>query len=151
MFDLILKNGFVVDGTGAPGFKGDVAVENGKIARMGGNIDAPAREIIDATGLVIAPGFIECHTHSDPRVFIGTDSVNFLEQGSTTQIAGNCGSHPAPFYDGAMQSNRNRTPPEEFAKWIEKAKTPATFMKAAREQTYGTNFASRRPHSLKVR
>lgn len=141
MYDLILKNGLIVDGTGAPGFVGDVAVRDGKIARIAKCIDESAKETIDVSGLVVSPGFIESHTHSDPRVFIGTDSVNFLEQGSTTQIAGNCGSHPAPFYDGAMQSNRNRTPPEEFAKWIEKAKTPTSFMAAAKEQTYGTNFA----------
>ena len=147
MYDILLKNGLIVDGTGAPGFVGDVAVCDGKIAKIAENINDTAKEIIDVTGLVVAPGFIECHTHSDPRVFIGTDSVNFLEQGSTTQIAGNCGSHPAPFYDGAMQSNRNRTPPEEFAKWIEKAKTPTSFMAAAKEQTYGTNFAFLMGHS----
>ena len=147
MYDVLLKNGLIVDGTGAPGFVGDVAVEKGKIVKIAAKIDDPAKETIDVSGLVVSPGFIECHTHSDPRVFIGTDSVNFLEQGSTTQIAGNCGSHPAPFYDGAMQSNRNRTSPEEFAKWIEKAKTPTTFMQAAREQTYGTNFAFLMGHS----
>lgn len=147
MYDILLKNGLIVDGTGAPGFTGDVAVADGKIVRIAARIDENAGEVIDVSGLVVAPGFIECHTHSDPRVFTGTDSVNFLEQGSTTQIAGNCGTHPAPFYDGAMQSNRNRTPPEEFAKWIEKAKTPTSFMAAAKEQTYGTNFAFLMGHS----
>ena len=150
MYDLILKNGLIVDGTGAPGFVGDLAVCDGKIAKIAKiakNIDAPAKETIDVTGLVVAPGFIECHTHSDPRGFTGSGSENFLEQGSTTQIAGNCGTHPAPYYDGAMQSYRNRMSPEDFAVWAKKAETPTSFMATAKEQSYGTNFAFLMGHS----
>lgn len=147
MYDLLLKNGLIVDGTGAPGFMGNVAVSDGKIRKIGKSIDEPAKETIDVTNLVIAPGFIECHTHSDPCAFTGSGSVNFLEQGSTTQIAGNCGVHPAPYYDGAMQSKRNRMTPEDFAEWAKKAETPTSFIAAAKGQSYGTNFAFFMGHS----
>ena len=65
MYDLLIKNGTVVDGTGAPRFQADVAVKDGKIARIAPEIAEEAETVIDAKGLVVAPGFIDTHTHSD--------------------------------------------------------------------------------------
>ena len=69
MYDLLIKNGTVVDGTGAPRFQADVAVKDGKIARIAPEIAEGAETVIDARGLVVAPGFIDTHTHSDGTVF----------------------------------------------------------------------------------
>ena len=61
--DLVIKHGKIIDGTGNPWFYGDVAVKNGKVYKVGNLFNLPARTILDATGLVIAPGFIDVHTH----------------------------------------------------------------------------------------
>ena len=61
----IFKNGLVVDGSGRPGYHADVAIRDGLIVEIGALKEAPVREVIDATGLVVAPGFIDIHTHSD--------------------------------------------------------------------------------------
>ena len=63
-YDLLIKNGTIVDGLRMPAFKGDIGVRNGKIAAMG-NIQGTATRVIDATGLIVAPGFMDIHTHYD--------------------------------------------------------------------------------------
>lgn len=99
MYDLLIKNGTVVDGTGAPRFQADVAVKDGKIARIAPGIAEEAETVIDARGLVVAPGFIDTHTHSDGTVFSPeTTGYNHLEDGATTELAGQCGSMAAPYY-----------------------------------------------------
>jgi N-acyl-D-amino-acid deacylase len=90
-YDLVVVNGRVVDGTGAPARTTNVAVRDGRIAAFGVPADAPARERLDARGLVVAPGFIDVHTHADdvdeqPR------AENFVRMGVTTVVAGNCGT-----------------------------------------------------------
>ena len=95
MYDLILKNGLIVDGTGNAPYIGNVAVKDGKIAAVGGVID-DAKECIDATGLAITPGFIDSHSHSDGGLFRFPQQKEKLEQGITTAVAGQCGTSPAP-------------------------------------------------------
>ncbi|HEX9941375.1 MAG TPA: D-aminoacylase [Thermoanaerobaculia bacterium] len=90
-YDLLIRNGTVVDGSGAPAFQADVAVKDGRIVRIGHLRNASAKRTLDASGLVVAPGFIDVHTHADdlakkPR------AENFLRMGVTTIVAGNCGS-----------------------------------------------------------
>ena len=65
MDDLIIRGGEIIDGTGGPAYSGDVAVQGGRIVAIGDSSGREARRIIDATGQVIAPGFIDIHTHSD--------------------------------------------------------------------------------------
>ena len=120
MFDIIIKNGLIVDGSGNPAFYADLAVKDGKIAKIAPAIREEAAEIIDASGLQVAPGFIDNHSHSDSSVFTGSDSYNYLEQGVTTQIAGQCGSSPAPFSETELADAKKKLPPEEFAKWAER-------------------------------
>lgn len=99
MYDLLIKNGTVIDGTGAPRFRADVAVKDGVIAKIAKTITEPAKREIDASGLFVTPGFIDVHTHSDGTVFkADSTGYNHLEDGSTTELAGQCGAMAAPYY-----------------------------------------------------
>ena len=95
MHDLILKNGVIVDGTGAPGFRGDVAVKNGVIVEVG-QVSGPAARTLDADGALITPGFVDIHTHYDGQVswdsVLAPSSIN----GVTSVAMGNCGVGFAP-------------------------------------------------------
>jgi N-acyl-D-amino-acid deacylase len=91
-FDIILKNGKIIDGTGNPWFYGDVGIVNNKIVDIGDLSKKKARRIIDASGLVIAPGFIDVHTHIEGDEKRTPTADNFIYDGVTTVITGNCGS-----------------------------------------------------------
>ena len=94
---ILFKGGNVIDGTGAPAFKGDVLVDGERIAAVGADISAQADEVVDCTGLTVAPGFIDAHSHND--FFYDYEDAEkyyapFLRQGITTQVTGNCGFSP---------------------------------------------------------
>jgi len=88
-FDLVIRHGSVVDGTGRPAFAADVAVKDGRIALIG-RVEGTAPTEIDATGLIVAPGFIDVHTHAD-EVAEKPRAENFLRMGVTSIVVGNCG------------------------------------------------------------
>lgn len=96
---LLLKNGRVVDGTGGPWFRADVAIDNGRVAQIGELDDARADRVIDVANRVVAPGFIDIHSHCD-FILPLPDQAEFLKhfaaQGITTLVVGNCGYAPAP-------------------------------------------------------
>src|SRR3990167_3496735 len=94
-FDLIIRGGRVVDGTGAPAFDGDVAVSGGKIAAVG-QVDGEAARVIEAEGMAVTPGFIDVHSHDDIAL-INMPGMDFkAAQGVTTVVCGNCGAGAAP-------------------------------------------------------
>src|SRR6267142_279941 len=95
-FDLLIRNASIVDGTGAPRFRGDVGVVGDRIARIGDLGAASAGTDIDAGGLVVAPGFIDAHTHDDRLMLSGGEMAPKVSQGITTVIGGNCGVSLAP-------------------------------------------------------
>ncbi len=90
--DILIKSGKIIDGTGNSWYYGNVAVKNGKIYRIGRDADLPAKKIIDAAGLIIAPGFIDVHTHLEGDEAKNPEATNFILDGVTTCITGNCGS-----------------------------------------------------------
>lgn len=98
MFDIIIKNGKVVDGTGNPWFKADLGIKNGKIAKIGRLDSFEAEKTLDAKGLVVCPGFIDIHNHSDLAVLLNPKLESAVRQGVTTLVIGNCGISPAPVH-----------------------------------------------------
>ncbi|MEZ5419576.1 MAG: D-aminoacylase [Vicinamibacterales bacterium] len=92
-FDVLVRGGSVVDGTGAPARRADVGIRAGRIAEVGTLTGAAADRVIDAAGLVVAPGFIDVHTHAD-ELAEHPAAEHFARMGVTTVIAGNCGSSP---------------------------------------------------------
>ncbi|MCA8020169.1 N-acyl-D-amino-acid deacylase family protein [Burkholderia metallica] len=95
-FDVILRGGALIDGTGAARFDADLGVTGARIAAIGDLRDASAARVIDAAGQVVAPGFIDSHTHDDAFVLTDPDVEPKVAQGVTTVIAGNCGISLAP-------------------------------------------------------
>ena len=96
MFDLVIKNGHIVDGTGNPWFPADVGVKDGLIIKVGDLSAAAAERTIDATGHVVSPGFIDIHNHSDQQVLTNPRAENYIRQGVTTIVIGNCGHSAVP-------------------------------------------------------
>src|SRR4051794_3689015 len=95
-FDLVIRNGRIVDGTGSPWYRGDVAIRGDTIARIAPRIDAPATRVIDAGGRVVAPGFIDLHTHARRGIMEVPTAENYVRQGVTTIMEGPDGSSPIP-------------------------------------------------------
>lgn len=91
-FDLLIRNGRLLDGTGNPWVQGDVGIRKGKIVAVGILPDAKARTIIDARGQIVAPGFIDVHAHVEGSLEETSTADNFLYDGVTTIITGNCGN-----------------------------------------------------------
>ena len=92
--DLVIKGGTVVDGTGAQPFIADVAVNDGRIVAVGDGVDG--RESIDARNRIVAPGFVDIHTHYDAQVFWDPGLTSSCWHGVTSVVAGNCGFSIAP-------------------------------------------------------
>lgn len=95
MYDLVLKGGLLYDGTGAKPYRANLCVAGGKIARITGELPQAA-EILDVTGLAVAPGFIDTHTHSDTSHLDPAPALSQVAQGVTTELAGNCGGSVMP-------------------------------------------------------
>ncbi len=91
---LVLQGATIVDGSGTPGLRGDVAIAAGRIVQVGKVDHVAGAEVLDATGLVVAPGFIDLHNHSDRAVLEHPQVANYLHQGATTLLCGNCGGSP---------------------------------------------------------
>jgi N-acyl-D-amino-acid deacylase len=96
MFDLLIRGGTVIDGTGAPAQRADVGVRHGRIAAVGDLAGQRAGTVVDADGRTVSPGFIDIHTHSDFNLPVNPVAAGKLVQGVTTEVTGNCGFSPAP-------------------------------------------------------
>ncbi len=99
-FDILIRGGNVLDGTGSPARAADIGIQRRRIARVGKLARAPAHRTIDAKGLFVAPGFIDIHTHSDIGILVEPTAECAVRQGVTTHVIGNCGDSPAPISEG---------------------------------------------------
>ncbi|MDH5790664.1 MAG: D-aminoacylase [Candidatus Bathyarchaeota archaeon] len=110
MYDIVFKHGRVVDGTRNPWFRADVAVAKGKIAAVSRHVGDEAERVIDASGLVIAPGFIDLHTHTDRSILTNKRATSSVMAGVTTEGVGNCGSSAYCFTPEYLDNMRARVP-----------------------------------------
>ena len=109
-YDLVLKNGRIVDGTGGPWFRADLAIRGDSIARIAPSINGPARRTIDAANLVVAPGFIDIHTHAGRAIFQVPTADNYVRQGVTLIMEGADGGGPS----------MGGSPPVPIKPWLDK-------------------------------
>jgi len=110
MFDLIIKGGRVIDGTGKLRFKADVGIKGEKIAKIGRLDKEKAQTVIGASRLVVSPGFIDMHSHSDLMLLINPKAESKIRQGVTTEVIGNCGDSAAPLNDFLKEEMRKTFP-----------------------------------------
>ena len=107
MYDVVIRGGTVIDGTGRPGYRADVAVQEGRIAAIG-EISGDSAKTLDAGGLAVSPGFIDAHAHSDACFLRDDSGASKLYQGITTEVSGNCGSSPFPAAPGVEEEGEWR-------------------------------------------
>ncbi|MCW4051362.1 MAG: D-aminoacylase [Candidatus Bathyarchaeota archaeon] len=100
-YDILIKNGRVMDGSGNPWYKADVAVKGDKIEAIGDL--SKATKVIDAKNNIVAPGFIDIHSHSDMPILIDPRGLSKIHQGVTTEVIGQCGNSAAPMYPSVKE------------------------------------------------
>ncbi len=105
-FDLVIRGGEILDGTGAPAFRADVGIVGDAIAAIGAIPAEQGRRLIDAAGHAVCPGFIDIHTHSDGDIFVHPTADSRVRQGVTTEVTGNCGSSAAPLLGAGAEERR---------------------------------------------
>ena len=137
-YDLLIKGGHIIDGSGSPWFEGEVAVKAGKIAAVGRLVNPTARRVIDATGLVVAPGFIDLHTHSDYTLLVDGDGQSKIRQGVTTEIIGEDAS-AGPFTSPSQPDVSKSPRPSNFKRNWE---TLAQYFDVLRKSGTSLNVAS---------
>jgi len=135
--DLLIRGGHVVDGTGAPGRDADVSVRGGRIAAIEPRSSRSARRVLDARGLVVAPGLIDIHTHSDFTLPLNPRAESKIRQGVTTEVVGNCGFSVAPALPGRVEMLREYL--ASSAPWL-----------SFRESTFADYVAAFPPTSVNV-
>ena len=103
-YDIIIKNGKIIDGTGSPALSNDIGILSDKIVAIGDLSTAATETIIDARDMIISPGFIDIHTHTDTELLVNPNAESKILQGVTTEISGNCGSSPFPLNEEGFAS-----------------------------------------------
>ena len=111
--NIIIKNGEIIDGTGKPGYNADIVIEKDRIASIGNTDSKNAENVLDASGLVVAPGFVDIHSHSDYYLLIDPRAESKIMQGVTTEVGGNCGYSAAPIF-GELLKERRKSYLEQF-------------------------------------
>lgn len=138
--DVLLRGGTVVDGSGGPARRADVAITGDRISAVGDLAGWTGERVLDAAGLVVAPGFIDMHTHSDLSLLIDPRAESKIRQGVTTEVIGQCGSSPAPAPEGRRELLRG-----DFGTWGEEVEWTwgsfAQYLEALRSKGTSVNVA----------
>jgi N-acyl-D-aspartate/D-glutamate deacylase len=116
-FDVLLRNGRVLDGAGNPWFKADIAIKDGRISKIERIGSDRASRTIDVGGLIICPGFIDMHNHSDFSLLVDPKMESKVRQGVTTDVNGNCGNSPAPVNENVLKFRELKDISEEEVDW----------------------------------
>jgi N-acyl-D-amino-acid deacylase len=147
-YDLVIRDATIVDGTRAPRFQADVAIRNGLIEKIGTSGIETSGRVIEASGKILAPGFIDAHTHDDRLMLSGPDMAPKVSQGVTTVVAGNCGISLAPALRGTPQ---RVTPPldllDDDGRWF-RFPTFKRYVEKLRNKPAATNCALLVGHSM---
>lgn len=139
MYDLIIKNTKIIDGTGSIAFSGDIAIRDSKIVSIG-EIKDEANRIIDANGLYTCPGFIDPHCHPDMTLLILPMCHNFIMQGITTAIGGNCGLAQAPKRASTGDNTKKRVDFEGWDSGLKKDLSMADWLKKVSRKGISINY-----------
>jgi len=137
-FDLVIRNGRIIDGTGSPWYAGDIGIRDGRIAMIGRLADAGAKRVVDAAGMVVAPGFIDMLGQSDLTILVNPHLPSKIFQGITTEIIGEGGS-AAPLNDAILQADRRFY---EHLKITPDWRTFSQYFSRLEKQGIGINIAS---------
>ncbi|MGH2368233.1 MAG: amidohydrolase family protein, partial [Chloroflexota bacterium] len=140
MLDVVIGGGRVIDGSGAPWVRADIGLQGEKIAAIGDLSQAEAASAIDATGKIVAPGFIDCHSHSDWSLLANRGADSTLKMGVTTEVVGNCGMSYAPVSPlnrDRLATDVARTSPGATVEWT----TFAEYLAHVRRDSTGANYA----------
>src|SRR3984957_18871815 len=154
MHDILIENGLVIDGSGAPAYAADVAVKDGRIVAVGPNLPGEARQRIDAGGQVGAPGFIDPHTHFDVQLLWDGAARPALEHGITSIVPGNCSLSLAPLKAADRKSvvgmfqQIEEMPPAAFTEAFEWTWEDFAGYRAALEKGLAINVAPLVGHSV---
>lgn len=126
-YDVILRGGRIIDGTGSPWYRADLAIQGDTIVRIAPSIEATAARVIDVNGLVVAPGFIDIHTHARRGIFEVPTADNYVRQGVTTLIEGPDGGSPIPLAPFLEKVASTRISPN-FASFVGQGSVRSTVM-----------------------
>ena len=136
-FDVIILKGKIVDGTGNPWYRADVGVKDGRIARISPTTLKEADRIVDASGLLVCPGFVNLHSHSDSTLLSHNNAENCLAMGLVTELVGSCGSSVAPITKEYRENLESWGLMEEDVDWL----TLAEWRSKLEEKGIGVNVA----------
>jgi len=139
VYNLLIKNGYVIDGTGNSWFKADLGIKGQKISKVGKLNAEGASKILDVSGLVVSPGFIDMHSHSDLMLLINPKAESKIRQGITTEVVGNCGESAAPLNDFLWDEMKKTTPHIEEAKLRRNWSTMAEYLNLLDRQGVAVN------------
>ncbi len=136
----IIKNGLVYDGSGDAPTKTDIIIQEDHIARMGSFPNAKAENVIDATGAIVTPGFIDVNTYADQYGTLFNDShqAPFIEEGITTIVGGNCGESLAPFTRHTLDFSAHWRGAETNKDW----NSTGRFLRSLKKRKLGVNFGT---------
>lgn len=139
MLDLIIRNGRLADGTGGPIVPADLAIEGGRIVAIGALDGGEARETIDARGQVVAPGFIDMHSHADRTLPVLPTSDSLVRQGITTVVVGQCGASPVPLLPESRETVIARASSDDLPLPWERWDTFGSYLSYLREEGISIN------------